>query len=224
MIPLPVHPRSRGEHPVPSLWFRIPHGSSPLARGTRGRQRHSSQRHRFIPARAGNTPRARARASIASVHPRSRGEHGRPEDLIKVPTGSSPLARGTRPCGLPSLIPSRFIPARAGNTGSRCKSDRDTAVHPRSRGEHAGSMRWDAVKAGSSPLARGTHRGVSRMYAVNRFIPARAGNTDGLGSPVMAAAVHPRSRGEHRFGWCVGWLVGGSSPLARGTPTLYMTT
>ena len=50
-----------------------------------------------------------------------------------------------------------------------------------------------------------------------RLIPARAGNTLLFSKISVAAAAHPRSRGEHAS--CTVLLYGalGSSPLARGT-------
>ena len=70
---------------------------------------------------------------------------------------------------------------------------------------------------GSSPLARGT---LSRGYGAqrgNRLIPARAGNTPSLLSPIPAIPAHPRSRGEHLMPVQTGRIILGSSPLARGT-------
>ena len=51
----PVHPRSRGEHFSPIPVWSMATGSSPLARGTPGRDPVRAVRGRFIPARAGNT-------------------------------------------------------------------------------------------------------------------------------------------------------------------------
>ena len=113
--------------------------------------------------------------------------------------------------------PGRFIPARAGNTrrgvGSLCAGP----VHPRSRGEHVKVV--DQVKeiVGSSPLARGTLRRVVLDARVDRFIPARAGNTVRRSRRSNPTAVHPRSRGEHTAHTCAAWMISGSSPLARGT-------
>ena len=70
-------------------------GSSPLARGTRSDPRALRPRHRFIPARAGNTRRDERACAGAAVHPRSRGEHRSARSPICSPSGSSPLARGT---------------------------------------------------------------------------------------------------------------------------------
>ena len=104
-------------------------------------------------------------ASLASVLcpacgwrfiPRSRGEH-RPGALSGFPgRGSSPLARGTPRLRRGTSGPVRFIPARAGNTGSEKSSPTPPTVHPRSRGEHSmgDTGRWPVF--GSSPLARGT--------------------------------------------------------------------
>ena len=53
-----VHPRSRGEHLVGPLRVPAGRGSSPLARGTPSTPRSWPPPGRFIPARAGNTPRS----------------------------------------------------------------------------------------------------------------------------------------------------------------------
>ena len=113
-----VHPRSRGEHHSRGWSRRARTGSSPLARGTRRRDDRLGQPHRFIPARAGNTPRSRSGSPAHPVHPRSRGEHTGPERSSPSSTGSSPLARGTLVTNAPSIAACRFIPARAGNTPS----------------------------------------------------------------------------------------------------------
>ena len=51
----PVHPRSRGEHHAQLPFAEQIDGSSPLARGTRGKRAAPRKVGRFIPARAGNT-------------------------------------------------------------------------------------------------------------------------------------------------------------------------
>ena len=80
---------------------------------------------------------------------------------------------------------------------------------------HGGSGDW-----GSSPLARGTRFFLDFPPFQLGLIPARAGNTqrnDGGGSYVRA---HPRSRGEHMDLLGILLVAWGSSPLARGTPTV----
>ena len=213
-----VHPRWRGEHASGEPATLNVVGSSPLARGTHPRQQPGPRQIRFIPAGAGNT---RLRASMARsrmVHPRWRGEHGsNVPDLIDEP-GSSPLARGTHSHGPEPRQASRFIPAGAGNTQRHRVRQRQTAVHPRWRGEHPASNRPSPCTPGSSPLARGTLAHHIAPAKGSRFIPAGAGNTNQLDRNRSPKTVHPRWRGEH-FGGVNTWPgYAGSSPLARGTP------
>ena len=82
--PLTVHPRSRGEHYGGGpCWIGVD-GSSPLARGTLGVFLPQLPQRRFIPARAGNTKLRLHRGILASVHPRSRGEHSSRNLLIEM--------------------------------------------------------------------------------------------------------------------------------------------
>ena len=113
-----VHPRSRGEHLQEHRHYYASIGSSPLARGTPVVAEANAPLRRFIPARAGNTVwRSNATAS-SSVHPRSRGEHYHAPTPRPASSGSSPLARGTPAHWDTATGPRRFIPARAGNTGT----------------------------------------------------------------------------------------------------------
>ena len=153
----PVHPRSRGEHVLSSKPAVRHFGSSPLARGTRAPVHARRRGNRFIPARAGNTSTYSRQMGRPAVHPRSRGEHRCTIVHSTSSTGSSPLARGTHPAGVPGHVRERFIPARAGNTPRICRFTAGLPVHPRSRGEHQGWFRGLTDFAGSSPLARGTH-------------------------------------------------------------------
>ena len=92
-----------------------------------------------------------------------------------------------------------------------------SAVHPRSRGEHSLKLTSLHHLLGSSPLARGTPYLKGLGAKMGRFIPARAGNTEGPGCTSPAETVHPRSRGEHVCESRRGRETAGSSPLARGT-------
>ena len=90
-----AHPRSRGEHDGEWVSDHGVSGSSPLARGTRVACELGVAGHRLIPARAGNTHRKTSPSAPSPAHPRSRGEHSIITFLPMLPTGSSPLARGT---------------------------------------------------------------------------------------------------------------------------------
>ena len=111
-----AHPRSRGEHSSPLRSRRKRFGSSPLARGTRRHPNPCRRPGRLIPARAGNTTRPPDSETSGSAHPRSRGEHSAIIHEKPLMNGSSPLARGTLPGMHEIPVPSRLIPARAGNT------------------------------------------------------------------------------------------------------------
>jgi len=133
---------------------------------------------------------------------------------------------------------SGLIPARAGNTRRQLPRTRSTRAHPRSRGEHSrgGSARrrvfWAhprsrgehggmvervRLRAGSSPLARGTPYLGAHVLQARGLIPARAGNTNPANGQAEVEGAHPRSRGEHPV--CKPLIIErhGSSPLARGT-------
>ena len=152
-----VHPRVRGEHESVKAEPLRGRGSSPRTRGTLRDERLIGGIGRFIPAYAGNTlpahdagedvtgssPRTRGTRELigdlefqSAVHPRVRGEHLLPDDLV--------------------TLLDRFIPAYAGNTPSPPAPRSTRAVHPRVRGEHL-SKHLDIEQAyGSSPRTRGT--------------------------------------------------------------------
>ena len=131
-----VHPRTGGEHVVLTRGIVPKDGSSPHGRGTHLVKVRSDIKQRFIPARAGNTPRNRMTPASRSVHPRTGGEHIIEFESLTVWTGSSPHGRGTRHATEIEVLPHRFIPARAGNTKPSATWRKCSAVHPRTGGEH----------------------------------------------------------------------------------------
>ena len=72
-----AHPRSRGDNSRVYPATESCSGSSPLTRGKRRDPVRPRVLGRLIPAHAGKTPRAHARASSSRAHPRSRGENSR---------------------------------------------------------------------------------------------------------------------------------------------------
>ena len=69
------HPRVRGEHSRRLRANEAAEGSSPRARGARGRYRHVQNLRGIIPACAGSTESRRLREPSSADHPRVRGEH-----------------------------------------------------------------------------------------------------------------------------------------------------
>ncbi len=193
---LTAHPRSRGDHRPRAPGRMGRHGSPPLARGPPTPSAGSYGTTRLTPARAGTTPVGVVAGSVATAHPRSRGDHPTPRRGSRGRSGSPPLAWGPRLLRRRMIVATRLTPARAGTTprnrGSRCRGP----AHPRSRGDHRPTAVHPDPTRGSPPLARGP-RGA-------------AGEGGG------AALAHPRSRGDHRSRRARPGRWGGSPPLARG--------
>ncbi len=212
-----VHPRVRGEQARRTAREHVWGGSSPRARGTASARRIATARTRFIPACAGNRPVRSAKAKMATVHPRVRGEQTLAwSDNVAV-NGSSPRARGTGPNNQRRHPQARFIPACAGNRHRRGDAQVPGAVHPRVRGEQAQRSNSRSRMIGSSPRARGTEQRHHYPSERIRFIPACAGNRRPRDAQASAQTVHPRVRGEQ---WQLRLFIVrryGSSPRARGT-------
>ncbi|SYU48835.1 Domain of uncharacterised function (DUF2825) [Klebsiella pneumoniae] len=177
---------------------------------------------RFIPAGAGNTRWFFPVIPGRPVYPRWRGEH-----LVRYAracgvNGLSPLARGTQRRSSSLAQTLRFIPAGAGNTFPRRRSEGKEAVYPRWRGEHSPTTTRASLRDGLSPLARGTPMVLQRAGGSHRFIPAGAGNPRTRTTWAASSPVYPRWRGEHLMKLRPLNLYGGLSPLARGTPRCTM--
>ena len=105
--------------------------------------------------------------------------------------------RGTLAIACERAIISRFIPAYAGNTTRAHFSALCRSVHPRVCGEHELLDVMRVAEAGSSPRMRGTRSVDAAKVALDRFIPAYAGNTNLVLEFIVRIAVHPRVCGEH---------------------------
>ncbi len=134
-----------------------------------------------------------------------------------ISSGSSPRVRGTRPRPGPRRGRYRFIPARAGNAGTRCNASWSGTVHPRACGERASGGKINFADFGSSPRVRGTRRRRSGHRARSRFIPARAGNALASLMERQCRPVHPRACGERLLVERHECMEFGSSPRVRGT-------
>ncbi len=187
----------RGEHLPEAPYASIEFGSSPHTRGT-------------LEVLPGN-------GCVSAVHPRTRGEHIQGGHGVARACGSSPHTRGTQKARIATPLASRFIPAHAGNTASSALTWRITPVHPRTRGEHRGTIETCVAVDGSSPHTRGTLGLDHAQRHHGRFIPAHAGNTHAASLLWWRRAVHPRTRGEHNAKSHISRRCSGSSPHTRGT-------
>ena len=191
-------------------------GSSPLARGLRGRAGIGPCSVGIIPARAGFTGFTTHTCTVNRDHPRSRGVYRKGAGRYRGHGGSSPLARGL-PIGLSQRPPTnRIIPARAGFTMMMKSSLTLKGDHPRSRGVYVKDIPMPWTGDGSSPLARGLRRGSKVAIRIEGIIPARAGFTRLLCALFFIRGDHPRSRGVYRIQTVATTPATGSSPLARG--------
>ncbi len=131
--------------------------------------------------------------------------------------GSSPRERGTPYARRAHQFRERFIPARAGNTCPAARLARLGTVHPRASGEHFAFGGEADYSGGSSPRERGTLLLILVDRRNQRFIPARAGNTEAARRNRGLTKVHPRASGEHRMVMPRVLASVGSSPRERGT-------
>ena len=195
-------------------------GSSPLARGLPLAAGSNLTDDGIIPARAGFTRARHPGCQRETDHPRSRGVYSRAPRTSRACSGSSPLARGLRDLLHQDPAGPRIIPARAGFTSSRTRPDHGAPDHPRSRGVYMAPMTMVPQSAGSSPLARGLPTAAHGEERMERIIPARAGFTSSSKTASLLDRDHPRSRGVYASALAVAGTVGGSSPLARGLPSV----
>ena len=235
----PVHPRVCGELRPASLSTEINAGSSPRVRGTLHAVPCRASPSRFIPACAGNSATSGQATDGLAVHPRVCGELSSRPAMPPTPTGSSPRVRGTRRPTRRTALPSRFIPACAGNSSvPLSRAERRHGSSPRVRGtlaldaDHDTHGRFIPACAGNSSPRRRTPRrssvhprvcgelGVAHfaLLCLGRFIPACAGNSAPGGPWRPVRPVHPRVCGELDTSITDAELNAGSSPRVRGTP------
>ena len=196
-------------------------GSSPHARGTPALRVGVGRPDGIIPACAGNTIRPTKNGSPSGDHPRMRGEHSNPYIHEFQVEGSSPHARGTQTQLEPLEVFAGIIPACAGNTRHIHRNRAHQWDHPRMRGEHIEIAIGELDKQGSSPHARGTRAGAVGNDAAVGIIPACAGNTRSPPTICGRTWDHPRMRGEHWNDLNATGYSWGSSPHARGTPSIF---
>ena len=214
----PDHPRSRGVYSTTVSNFRVPDGSSPLARGLRPDAPEAGDEPGIIPARAGFTYGRHCGRPRSGDHPRSRGVYSPGWSKPPESNGSSPLARGLHGRRRAAVRHRGIIPARAGFTSQNVEVAYFTWDHPRSRGVYESIQTTDTGPTGSSPLARGLHGGRGVPVRGARIIPARAGFTGLRRAPPHQVPDHPRSRGVYPIRLISDSMNSGSSPLARGLP------
>ena len=211
-----VHPRACGGSgfllaPRPSM-----PGTSPRVRGKLQIPGSGLHSHRYIPARAGEATGGNSRTTPAWVHPRACGgsEHeiGGHVGLL----GTSPRVRGKPDLGMRVSAKLRYIPARAGEAFAKSRTATLQRVHPRACG---GSLQLPEELfgvVGTSPRVRGKPLEAADRRALERYIPARAGEARTPAACARSRAVHPRACGGSPSVACVSASRAGTSPRVRG--------
>ena len=177
-----VHPRVCREHGLAdNIEIMASAGSSPRVQGTRLGRQHADHGRRFIPACAGDTDSCHSPRWKVPVHPRVCREHAIAAYGIHHRYGSSPRVQGTHTT-VHAFIYFLGFP-----------------VHPRVCREHG-------FYAGQSKGIATVHPRVCREHSLpthhrtsqTRFIPACAGNTNGIRADRrLCCSVHPRVCREH---------------------------
>ena len=173
------HPRMRGEHRRSGRTAPRQIGSSPHARGALSPREPLGAALGIIPACAGSTSTGCRSGRSTGDHPRMRGEHHGRFRRSDAGAGSSPHARGAHVIFPAAEIHQGIIPACAGSTTRGRPRGPCARDHPRMRGEHAMEVQAQAIKAGSSPHARGAQQLAPHLDHGPGIIPACAGSTAG---------------------------------------------
>ena len=153
-----IIPASAGQTAVRGAW--------PIARPDHPREcganahphRRPSKQSRIIPASAGQTFSPRFLSLVFADHPRECGANAWWCQSSVGPSGSSPRVRG-KPVSLScDSMPSRIIPASAGQTPC-CRRIRFARPdHPRECGANPHAFTTASTGDGSSPRVRGKRR------------------------------------------------------------------
>ena len=194
-VRLKVYPRPRGGTGSSSATAGCPPGLSPPTRGNPRSWQASSAVGRSIPAHAGEPPLALDYESGIAVYPRPRGGTRANPPAETSAIGLSPPTRGNRPKRLEIALPSRSIPAHAGEPTAGTAGWTKAKVYPRPRGGTKRRGRLKRRRRGLSPPTRGNPRQLRHQSERPRSIPAHAGEPRTGRTTRRSPEVYPRPRG-----------------------------
>ena len=124
--------------------------------------------------------------------------------------------RGGLVRALKRLIWRRLIPASAGRTPAEDAQKPADGAHPRECGADRSSTRTVSTGKGSSPRVRGGHLPKGHHRRSAGLIPASAGRTTSVVSPLFLCGAHPRECGADPRSAIGCGAPFGSSPRVRG--------
>ena len=138
---------------------------------------HDARGFRIIPAHAGQTSSPDLNWASTTDHPRACGANVSSDGMLSRCTGSSPRMRGKPVYFRRRRLPSRIIPAHAGQTPCSRPCRCSPSDHPRACGANLAGEDDMLYVEGSSPRMRGKQaRPIQRARGL-RIIPAHAGQT-----------------------------------------------
>ena len=211
-----VYPRVCGGTAAPAGGVAVFHGLSPRVRGNLQRLHDLQNGQRSIPACAGEPARARRRYYSRKVYPRVCGGTDPACVFFDDGYGLSPRVRGN-PAGRPYRQPERgSIPACAGEPRRARLPPWCETVYPRVCGGTMPRRSSCASNRGLSPRVRGNLHPIAYLDAINRSIPACAGEPRGQFWIAVVSGVYPRVCGGTQYNRDRTGLNYGLSPRVRG--------
>ncbi len=216
--PSRVHPRACGGNFFIQETPDRPGGPSPRLRGKPFSSSQKNSSPGSIPAPAGETLPSTSSRARSKVHPRACGGNDTDEAGPADARGPSPRLRGKRVDRERGEHNQGSIPAPAGETALRSFWPTRSGVHPRACGGNGHPSPWWRPAPGPSPRLRGKRLLERAGRALNRSIPAPAGETLSENCKPRSQAVHPRACGGNPSSRRRRGLCSGPSPRLRGKP------
>ena len=152
----------------------------------------------------------------ATVYPRVCGGNICSGPTVSRPKGLSPRVRGKPFAARLAGMPTRSIPACAGETLGGLARRLHIRVYPRVCGGNYGQTLAIISERGLSPRVRGKLRPDARHHIRARSIPACAGETSRRPVGSVGRQVYPRVCGGNEVRRGLPHPVGGLSPRVRG--------
>ena len=175
--PMGVYPRTGGGNKHSRRRARSCGGLSPHGRGKPTHHAFTDLDYGSIPARAGETGRSGQGLCLPAVYPRTGGGNGQLRAAVAAGGGLSPHGRGKLRHRQMQILPSRSIPAWAGETPPPPNANLAKPVYPRTGGGNRAVKAVGNGLTGLSPHGRGKPGAVTAPAPRVRSIPARAGET-----------------------------------------------
>ena len=213
---LTVYPRVCGGTFQRQPQYGAAYGLSPRVRGNRAYAEEAGAGLRSIPACAGEPATRRFRSTLGMVYPRVCGGTWVARSGSLWVAGLSPRVRGNLTRMLAEAHAERSIPACAGEPMQsgfqRCR----LGVYPRVCGGTPTRSVACRQVTGLSPRVRGNRRGGGDDDAVQRSIPACAGEPGARTDSRPSGPVYPRVCGGTRRPASLARFRAGLSPRVRG--------